>query len=413
MAPALAIAGAIAACAAVWCGAARANQLVTITVPDRHGEIPAKWLDYYHGEPRANVLLPDNYNPRRRYPLLVLLHGLNGDYASYAHAGDLVVFKGFPGIVVMPEGADGWYADWWNGGERADPAWESYELNEVLPAVLARYRILPQRRYHAIAGISMGGLGAAYLGGRVPGFFGSVASLSGFVDPQYFAVIADPAMGFLSNAQQNGDSNWDPVYGPPYGFYATGHNPTALAMNLKQTRVFVSTGNGQPSSDEMKQLTLSTAATSCVDPAAGTCYTGDWVTESEIIEAMSERYHDALVADGVDVTYEVQPGGHDDPHFRRELKAMLDWGLFKPVVAHSNAWVNETVASSGKLWDVAYRFAKPPTAVVQFRQVGRSLSIGAAGSAVTLTTSGGCVIETPTPATIEVPKRSCRRERRR
>ena len=324
--PALAFVGILGLWATFGCAAAHAKQLIRITIPDRHGEIPAKWLNYYHGEPRANVLLPDGYNPHRRYPLLVLLHGLNGDYDSYVYAGDTAIFKGFNGIVVMPEGADGWYADWWNGGERGSPAWESYELNEVIPAILARFPILPQRRYHAIAGISMGGLGAAYLGSRLPGFFGSVASLSGFVDPQYFAQIADPAMGFLSNASQNGDNNWDPVYGPPHGFYATGHNPTQLVTNLQQTRVFVSTGNGDPSSAEMSQYNANTAVLACVDPAGGACLTGDWATEKEIIYPMSERYHRALVAAGIDVTYQVQPGGHDDPHFRAELKAMLGMG---------------------------------------------------------------------------------------
>src|SRR5882757_7071878 len=393
---------------ALGSGVARANTLVTITIPDSHNEIPAKWLNYYTGTPRANVLLPDGYNPHRRYPLLVLLHGLNGDYNTYAFAGDLTVFNGFPGIVVMPEGADGWYTDWWNNGERGSPAWESYELNGVIPAILARFPILPERRYHAIAGISMGGLGAAYLGSRLPGFFGSVASLSGFVDPQYFALIADPAMGFLSGAQQHGDNDWDPVDGPPHGFYATGHNPTQLAMNLEQSRVFVSTGNGEPSDAELSQYNLNTAVLACADPAGGECYTGDWVTEGRIIQPMSRRFERALVAAGVDITYQVQPGGHDDPHFRQELSAMLAWGLFKPVVQKPGAWVNDTVATSGQLWDIAYRFDQPPSAVVRFRRSGRSLSIGAAGSPVTLTTTGGCVIHTVTPATVSLPARGCR-----
>jgi S-formylglutathione hydrolase FrmB len=388
-------------------GTARANQLITITIPDRQGEIPAKWLNYYTGEPRANVLLPDGYNPHKRYPLLVLLNPLNGDYDSYASGGDTTVFSGFPGIVVMPEGADGWYADWWNDGERNGPAWESYELNEVIPAILARFPILPGRRYHAIAGVSMGGLGAAYLGGRLPGFFGSVASLSGFVDPQYFAPVTDAALGIVSSAPQNGDEDWDAVYGPPYGFYATGHNPAQLVMNLQQTRVFVSSGNGDPSSAEMSQLNADNAAIACFDPSGGMCFTGDWATEKEIIYPMNQLYDRALVRAGIDLTYEVQPGGHDDPHFRQELKAMLAWGLFKPVVNNPTGWVNDTVATDGQLWDIGYRFAQPPGQVVQFRQIGDTLSIGAAGSAVTITTSQGCVIHTGTPATIQVPERSC------
>ena len=219
-------------------------------------------------------------------------------------------------------------------------------------------------------------------------------------------------MGFLSSAQQNGDDDWDPVDGPADGFYATGHNPTQLVMNLEQTRVFVSTGNGDPSSAEMSQLNPNTAAIACADPAGGECFTGDWVTEGQIIYPMSQLYHQALVAAGVDVTYQVQPGGHDDPHFRQELKAMLAWGLFKPVVSDPTAWVNDTVATTGQLWDIGYRFAQPPIQVVQFRRSDRSLAISAAGSAVALTTSGGCVIHAATPATVRVPTRRCRGKRR-
>jgi S-formylglutathione hydrolase FrmB len=351
------------------------------------------------------VLLPDNYDPGKRYPLVVLLNGLNTNYAWFAQQGMTAPFDGLPAIVVMPEGGSGWYTDWWNGGERGNPAWESYFLNEVMPAILDRYPILPQRRYHALAGISMGGMGAAYLGGRLPGFFGSVASLSGFVDPQYFAPAADAGMWLTSEADSaqgpaweaplNGDDNIDPVEGPPYGFYMIGHNPTRLAMNLEQTRVFESTGNGVPSSAD--------------GGAIGVAVGGDigLAAERLVIYPMSQRYHRALAAAGVDVTYQAQPGGHTIPDFLNEEKAMLAWGLFKPVISHPTSWVNDTVAASGRLWDIGYRFAQPPNQVVQFRRSGNSLRVSAAGSDVTMTTSRGCVIRTPTPATVDVSSRSC------
>ncbi len=348
--------------AILWIGGAeaRANRLITITIPDRAGEIPGKWLSY-PGPPRANVLLPDGFNPRKRYPLLVLLNGLNTNYAWFAQSGLTAAFNGLAAIVVMPEGGSGWYADWWNDGQRGGPAWESYELNEVIPAILARYQILPQRRYHTLAGISMGGLGAAYLGGRLPGFFGSVATLSGFVDPQYFAQITHPAMGLTSEAPLQGDYDLNPVEGPPHGFYADGHNPTGLVTNLEQTRVFESTGTGVPSSADL------------ADPTSGGAQAiPDYVLERLVIYSMSQRYHSALAAAGVDVTYQVHPGGHLIPDFMEELKAMLAWGLFKPVATHPRAWVNETVATSGQLWDIAYRFDQPPNQVVQFRRSGKS-----------------------------------------
>src|SRR4051812_22188648 len=180
-------------CALLLLGAtaptARANELVDIPMPARGGELPKQWVVRYpDGDgPRAKVLLPDGYDPRKEYPLLVLLIGLSSHYSDWSDAGQGEIAKtakGFPGIIVMPEGGDGWYADWWNGGKRGSPSWESYILDEVIPQIQDRYRIRPERRWHALAGVSMGGLGTAYLGGRLPGFFGSIAVFSGFVDTQ-------------------------------------------------------------------------------------------------------------------------------------------------------------------------------------------------------------------------------------
>ena len=386
-------------------------KLVTITIPS-DGLIASKWLSY-PGPPRANVLLPAGYDPQHRYPVLFLLNGLGTDYSWFAQWGFTAELEQlhFPGIVVMPEGGSGWYANWWNNGERGNPSWETYELDKVLPAILHRYRILPQRRYHAIAGVSMGGLGAAYLGGRLPGFFGSVASLSGFVDPQFdcegvgaaaVCLSATPdvtaaAMGATSEAPLNGDDDPDPVLGPPRGFYTTGHNPAALAMNLQQTRVFVSTGNGLPSRADLADPTALTAEA----PA-------DYAAEGGVIYPMSQRYAQALEHAGVDVTYQVHNGGHLIPDFLAEVKAMVAWGVFKSLPHDRTSWVNDTVATRGHLWDIHYRFATPPTAVVQFRQSGGTLSVSTAGSAVTITTSAGCTIHTATPATVSLPGRPCK-----
>jgi S-formylglutathione hydrolase FrmB len=291
--------------------------------------------------------------------------------------------------MVIPEPGSGWYADWWNGGKRGDPAWESYYLDEVVPYVLEHYPIKPQRRYHAIVGISMGGLGAAYLGGRMPGFFGSVASISGFVDTQYFAPITAVGMGLFGSALFKA-SGLDAVDGPPYGFYADGHNPTRLATNLAQTRVFESSGTGVPSREG-----LSDPATVPVGSAL----------ELPIIYPMNQQWSRALGAAGVDLTYRLGPGGHDAPDGAAAFRAMLAWDPFKPVVTHPTSWVNDTVAAHGMLWDITYRFDQPPTEVVRFRRSARSLSITAAGSPVTIATRGDCLMHTSTPATIRISKR--------
>jgi S-formylglutathione hydrolase FrmB len=368
-------------------GVSAQPRLVTITILARHADLPSKWLPY-PGPPRANVMLPIGYDPQRRYPLIVALNGLNTDYSWWAHWGLTKPFEALHAIVVMPEGASGWYTDWWNHGRRGSPSWETYELDDVLPAIMHRYPILPQRRFHALVGVSMGGMGSAYLGGRLPGFFGSVAVMSGFVDPQYFAPVPDAFMTATALAPAKGDYAPFAVEGQPFGFYMRGHNPTRLAMNLRQTRVFVTTGNGAPSSH------------------AGFNTPGS-EEEAVAIYPMSQRYHRALLGAGVDVTYQAHTGGHDIPDFLAEVQAIVRWGLFKPVVTHPLSWVNDTVATHGQLWDVHYRFAKPPTKVVEFRRSGGRLSISTAGSAVMLTTNGGCAIRTPTPATVVIPTRSC------
>ena len=60
-----------------------------------------------------NVILPRGYAfPRRRYPVLYLLHGHGGDHSSWlAHTKLSDYLAAFNLIVVTPEGGQGWYTD--------------------------------------------------------------------------------------------------------------------------------------------------------------------------------------------------------------------------------------------------------------------------------------------------------------
>ncbi|MEA2172005.1 MAG: diacylglycerol O-acyltransferase / trehalose O-mycolyltransferase [Solirubrobacteraceae bacterium] len=377
--------------------AARAGELTEINLPDRHDEIADKWLPGYTGAPRARVLLPDGYDPAKKYPLLVLLAGLSSNYKVWSDPGEGQVAKtapGFPGIIVMPEGASGWYTDWYNGGARGNPAWESYELDEVIPQILRRYRIRPQRRWHALAGVSMGGLGTAYLGGRLPGFFGSIAVISGLVDGHLVPVapVEGSVQSFIPETAAGADPDPEAVMGPDAGPYSYGHDPVRLAANLGQTRVFMAVGDGTPTSDG--------------EPNPGNLVP-DLPFEAAIIRPASDAYDAALTAAGVAHTYQPHGGIHDWANFRRELRDAISWGLFAPVDEHATHWVNDTVATHGRLWEFRYRFDAPPTAIVRVARSGDRLTVSDAGSPVTITTDGGCVIHTATPATIDVPRRAC------
>jgi S-formylglutathione hydrolase FrmB len=317
--------------AAVAAPAASASQVIEIEIPARGGEISDQQLCGYTGPPRAVVRLPDGYNPANAYPLLVLLKGAGGNYKS---TGDARVAAGLGAIVVIPEGCTGWDVDWWNGGRRGSPAWESYFLDQVIPQVRERFRIRPERRYHALAGISMGGLGTAYLGGRLPGFFGSIAIISGLVDGHVY-----PGEGAAKYAISQGYAGAPPddpeaVEGPPDGFYSFGHDPVHLAANLRQTRVYMASGDGTP------------AGADSIGPTMG--YNA--AAEGTIIRPASDHYAAALQAAGIDFRYDRHAGLHDGPNFDRELKDAIGWGLFAPVDEHPTSWVNDTVATHGKLW---------------------------------------------------------------
>src|SRR5258708_2496649 len=82
----------------------------------------------------VRVLLPDGYrdSPRRRYPVLYLLHGSFDNAASWTAEGNAErLTAGKPLIVVMPAtagkgNAGGWASDWRNEGLGGPPQWETF-----------------------------------------------------------------------------------------------------------------------------------------------------------------------------------------------------------------------------------------------------------------------------------------------
>jgi len=127
------------------------------------------------------ILYPATYqypeNRERRYPVVYLLHGVTGESANwlqrtgvaqYAMQHDL--------LIVMVEGANGWYTD--SATKPADK-YESYILRELIPDVEKRFRVSAQREGRAIAGLSMGGYGAIKFGLKHPEMFALAASMSG------------------------------------------------------------------------------------------------------------------------------------------------------------------------------------------------------------------------------------------
>ena len=123
---------------------AAAAELRSFELPSRLVDptAPGGALENGRAAPKVNVLLPDGYrdHPRRRYPVLWLLHGANGGTDTWI-PGITELAAGLPAVIVMPDGGKfGMYADWWNGGRRGDPAWATYHLKLLRRTIERRYR---------------------------------------------------------------------------------------------------------------------------------------------------------------------------------------------------------------------------------------------------------------------------------
>lgn len=130
---------------------------------------------------KFNVLLPRDYaaDSERRFPVLYLLHGFSGDYTDWCKATKLIEYaKPYEEIIVMPDGDNSWYVN-----SYSDPKmqWENYIVADLVSYVDAHYRTIASRQGRAIAGLSMGGYGALFLGLKHHDMFAAVASLSGVV----------------------------------------------------------------------------------------------------------------------------------------------------------------------------------------------------------------------------------------
>jgi diacylglycerol O-acyltransferase / trehalose O-mycolyltransferase len=192
------------------------------------------------GQVKVRLLLPAHYETEkaRLWPVFYLLHGCCDSYVSWTLSTDIEQLTERSDIlVVMPDGGKaGFYSDWQSG-----PRWESFHTTELPKLLTQHYRA---STVAAVAGVSMGGLGALDYAARHPGMFTVAASFSGIVHTR---LSNDESQGYLGLIQSQGE---DPLalWGDPDANADTWkeHNPYDLAPQLKGVRLFISAGNGRP-----------------------------------------------------------------------------------------------------------------------------------------------------------------------
>lgn len=123
----------------------------------------------------VKVVVPAKAPTPGRRRLLVFLHGRGGSEETFS--GNEAVYEGLERlgarapVVAFPDGGDHSY--WHN---RDGGLWDRYVMREVIPRVVRRFGVDPQRV--AIGGISMGGFGAYNLALRHPKRFCAVGGHS-------------------------------------------------------------------------------------------------------------------------------------------------------------------------------------------------------------------------------------------
>jgi putative tributyrin esterase len=125
-----------------------------------------------------NILLPLDYETSTsRYPALYLLHGHGQGGSSWSYMTNLSGYAArYKLIIVMPDASNSWYVN-----AVADPnaRFEDYIVKDIIGYVDSHYRTVPLPRARAVAGLSMGGYGAAFLGLKHYRLFTAMGTFSG------------------------------------------------------------------------------------------------------------------------------------------------------------------------------------------------------------------------------------------
>jgi S-formylglutathione hydrolase FrmB len=212
------------------------------------------------GPASVRLLTPDGWDERRagdRWPVLYLLHGMYGSHEEWTSYSDVEAIPALRDVlVVMPDGGSpgGYYTNWWNGGRRGAPAWETFHLDEVRTILERDYGAGTRR---AVAGASMGGYGALIYAAHRPGMFDAVASYSGPVH-----LLHPDSVGGWRDAFQKAPEYLN-LWGDPVAQRANWqrHDPYHLAGRLRHTPIFLSCGDGElgpldgPNTNEFDQRT--------------------------------------------------------------------------------------------------------------------------------------------------------------
>ena len=135
------------------------------------------------------IVLPPDYTPEKDYPVLYLLHGIGGDHSEWSHGvpdvitGNLLDSGEAPEMIIVMPNVRARQNDAANPSDVYSPthfaAFDNFIndlTNDLMPFVAKEYSVREGRENTAVAGLSMGGREALYIGMTRPDLFGYVGA---------------------------------------------------------------------------------------------------------------------------------------------------------------------------------------------------------------------------------------------
>ena len=243
-------------------------------------------------ERNYSIYLPPGYDETdRSYPVLYLLHGSGDDHTGWLqfgqtqHIADKTIASGLAGpmIIVMPDantGRRGYFND-----IKGDFDYEDFFFKELIPHIEKTYRVRTERRYRAIAGLSMGGGGTIFYALHRPDMFAAAAPLS--------ASTGSWELEQYKQRQRNNENITD----------------TQLEQHFKRHSIEGILDNA--TEDELKQIKSIRWYISCGDD--------DFLYEG------NARMHITFRKKEIPHEYRVKDGGHTWTYWRMELPLVMEF----------------------------------------------------------------------------------------
>lgn len=125
----------------------------------------------------VRIIKPVTVSDTQRYPVLYLLHGYSGDHTNWTNRTKIVQYLDsleLDIVVIMPDGDNSWYQNLLDGRRYSD-----YFKHELQAWAYDHHQA--DTSTQMVAGLSMGGYGALYLGMSEPQRYLLAGSFSGAV----------------------------------------------------------------------------------------------------------------------------------------------------------------------------------------------------------------------------------------